>query len=513
MKKQLTILIFVLISGQVLADGWNTNAWPSYQYPRSGKIHNEDCYSGLVERATVISWSPPAAPTWYRGQQSELEVYKTWVSGAAQAKFKDPSKMSGTKFDVYFSGGGSDFPCYTTSNLLKNLNLPLNYLSYTPYRCLCGLGPFTNDTTVGHPYGWTNATTTAGGANFPAGRSTWYTTDYGWQGMKDIINELYLTSSTISFSDGTNSIVTGWGKSKYDSYTHPREDLNYQPSCYVWGNCNNWDKWGFDDSAYLRSPFALVTRGGGDPGFSVDGWEDSAAGGCLSVLKLHVPFADGGAEVISDWYYKVQCTLSGTLTWDWWGAGYHDVAVYFPEMYDNTMHFISGNLMAEKAYAKTGWSWINENITVIIHPSYDDKVEYWANYDFDPWEITAKLTDYSFIASAIVSKRFNAAFRNEYAAITAYDCERSLYLIGAANAEHPTIYEWHSLIPNLTTNQYHYIASETSHDQYEIFLSDWSTNVPYSDSGEVPDGQEWGYSVGSGLMLYKWDVTDGFKYK
>jgi hypothetical protein len=74
--------------------------------------------------------------------------------------------------------------------LCQVARLPTNYFSYTPWRCLNGLGPFTNDATVGHAHGWTNEYTAAGGTNFPAGRSTWYTTDYGWAGMSNAISTL-----------------------------------------------------------------------------------------------------------------------------------------------------------------------------------------------------------------------------------------------------------------------------------------------------------------------------------
>jgi hypothetical protein len=68
------------------------------------------------------------------------------------------------------------------------MKMPTNYFENTPYRGLDGLGPFTNDTTVGRPYGWVTSYTTNGGTNFPSGRTNWYTTDYGMDGLRTITN-------------------------------------------------------------------------------------------------------------------------------------------------------------------------------------------------------------------------------------------------------------------------------------------------------------------------------------
>ena len=216
MKKQLIILIFVLIVGQVLADGWDTNAWPSYQYPRSGKIHNEDCYSGLVERASAAGVSAPTAPTWYRGQRSELVIYKNWVKDHIGSFVNTNSMVDGVFTNLEWNYG-NPIPTLGVGVLVARHSLPNNYFNNTPRRGLCGLGAFTNDTTMGHPYGWMNRYTIYGGTNFPAGRSTWYTTDYGWQGLKDIIPSLVYTKGEASWVRIATNIYA-WSKDQADWY-------------------------------------------------------------------------------------------------------------------------------------------------------------------------------------------------------------------------------------------------------------------------------------------------------
>jgi hypothetical protein len=76
------------------------------------------------------------------------------------------------------------------THFLTLCRLPTNYFEYTPYRGIDGLGPFTYDATVGHPHGWTNSYTATGGTNFPAGRTNWYTTDYGFEGLMAVTNLL-----------------------------------------------------------------------------------------------------------------------------------------------------------------------------------------------------------------------------------------------------------------------------------------------------------------------------------
>jgi hypothetical protein len=85
---------------------------------------------------------------------------------------------------------------YDPINILAASNLPTNYFDYTPWSNLSGVGPFTNS---GYAWGngWTNAQTLAGGANYPAGRFEWYTTDYGIMWFTNIFKSLVWVKASL----------------------------------------------------------------------------------------------------------------------------------------------------------------------------------------------------------------------------------------------------------------------------------------------------------------------------
>ena len=94
-----------------------------------------------------------------------------------------------------FDGAEAMWPAiHTAAEYLGHFQLPQNYFYYTPLRGLSGLGEqgsaSNNYDGVGHPHGVTNQFTVLGGTNFPAGRTAWYTTDYGLEGMTGIVSKL-----------------------------------------------------------------------------------------------------------------------------------------------------------------------------------------------------------------------------------------------------------------------------------------------------------------------------------
>jgi len=219
MKKTLIAIVLILAANARAA--WDTNAWPSYDWPRASIIHARECYSGIVERASVLGLNPSAVmPTnqpylgnmgtnapgstgtnfWYRtswngaapfqgfGPRDSLVDLKGELLTHVVTSYIDYTQTNSS--GVFAADDFTNFPAFTEVSICAAAQLPTNYFNFTPYRGLNGAGPFTNDTSTPAPHGWTNATTAAGGTNFPAARTNaiWYTTDYGWQGLKDMID-------------------------------------------------------------------------------------------------------------------------------------------------------------------------------------------------------------------------------------------------------------------------------------------------------------------------------------
>jgi hypothetical protein len=120
------------------------------------------------------------------------------------------------------------------------VQIPTNYFAFTPLLGTSGLGPFTNDTTVPYPHGFTNSYTIAGGTNFPASRTNWYDTDYGLAPLPAILSNLIWTSftTTAAYSNryyGFGESFTSWAAAKTaaDAAYAP---LSGSPSVYVIGS-------------------------------------------------------------------------------------------------------------------------------------------------------------------------------------------------------------------------------------------------------------------------------------
>lgn len=217
--KRILIALTLLTCANASAQ-WTTNAWPSYDWPRKGIVHARECYSGVVERASVLGLNPiDVMPTnqpylgnkgtnapgstgtnfWYRsgfglapfageGQRDSLVALKSEMLAHIVTLYADCSQTNAS--GVFGGATLTNLPIFTEVSICQAAEIPTNFFNFTPYRGLNGAGPFTNDTTTPAPHGWTNSTTAVGGTNFPAARTnaTWYTTDYGWQGLKDMID-------------------------------------------------------------------------------------------------------------------------------------------------------------------------------------------------------------------------------------------------------------------------------------------------------------------------------------
>jgi hypothetical protein len=260
----------VLATATCHGAGWS-GVWPAQEHPRETVRQLAECYTGVLERCLLWPVDLPSAPTWYRSNRATLIELKDhlaltvhvtgWVNTNSTGTGGQPEQWLTTHL-------GKDFPTYreagtpiSTTNLCISLKIPTNYFAYVPYRCLNGLGPFTNDTSVPYPHGYTNASTVAGGTNFPAGRSTWYTTDYGWNQLPALINALTTTRHAISLYD-TNR-YSGSGASPIGYETEASWDLAVYRSQTNWHTVLSWS-----EDAYGHWGAIGIDRFGTDTNYS-----------------------------------------------------------------------------------------------------------------------------------------------------------------------------------------------------------------------------------------------------
>jgi hypothetical protein len=194
--------LFLFLLPVVASAQFTTNVWPAWQHPRHGNEQASQVYSSIVERVSVASYYGAAidepSVAWYRFQRQNLIDCKAALK-ACIPRFSNYRGTASELADLYNTPTNEPSITVTTNDyvytnqwtvaaFIATNNLPTNYFEYTPWRCLDGLGPYTNDATVGRTHGWTNDSTVAGGPYLPPGRSIWYTTDYGWDAMLTVTN-------------------------------------------------------------------------------------------------------------------------------------------------------------------------------------------------------------------------------------------------------------------------------------------------------------------------------------
>ncbi len=187
----------------LLAAGWDEANWPSWSNNWSGYKRQKEVYSATVERAGAAFYAPTVdSPAWF-SQRLNLKRYKGVLRTIIPNYVNHHLTNASGNFNDWMLTGTNLPPMLTITQVLDRVNAPSNYLDYTPWFNLNGRGRNTNDTSVGYPYGGTNTKTGQGGDYFPAGRSTWYSTDYGWIYMRAILSELYTTRYPLSQGYGT----------------------------------------------------------------------------------------------------------------------------------------------------------------------------------------------------------------------------------------------------------------------------------------------------------------------
>lgn len=341
--------VYLLAATCAIAGGWSTNAWPAWQHPRAGFLQAQNCHSALVERAYALAATEPAAPTQYRSQYAYLVAFKQWLLSYAfnyddgYCPFLDTTLADGNGcFEDYLGSdafmddwsGGNPFPFVDEISACQRAHLPTNYLRYTPWRDLSGLGAFTNDAAVGRPHGWTNYYTVVGGTNYPAGRSAWYTTDYGWSGIRSIVSQLVWTvhvpasggldpdelldpevrstngARLASCADARADCISEWGSSTWKTGT---SDYVY----YSWDEYDDWPstRWTFHD-ARMRADGLVHATTRTNLSSSVDFYLQSAlnvAGYQYFAWWDFIPYSDGCSYwpyVLDEIYHPITYTGS-----------------------------------------------------------------------------------------------------------------------------------------------------------------------------------------------------------
>jgi len=191
-------------AGAQVAPGWPTDCFPGWEHWREQSRMNATIYTAIVERCNALTGMVDAAvselptyPTWWRDNRSALVQYKAKL--VQLLPYYVPPYTFGTNLLDYFNSptnyAARTIPAWNVNLICATNRMPTNYFAYTPWRNLDGLGPYTNDTTVGHPHGFTNewTQTNRAGNLFPAGRTNWYTTDYGWDGMTGLLSRCVWT--------------------------------------------------------------------------------------------------------------------------------------------------------------------------------------------------------------------------------------------------------------------------------------------------------------------------------
>jgi hypothetical protein len=206
-------VIVLAFSSMCFGAGWNAAIWPAWEHQAKTDLIE----SNLVEQVKARQYvrggyrsNQYAAVSWWRSRSGNLGTLKT----RTKSLFTYNGWVNPTSDVLATLRNGDALPVFYETNicaLLGEWRLPTNFLDYTPWRDISGVGGFTNDiAAVGHPHGVTNTSTARGGTNFPTGRTRWYTTDYGYDGMRAVLTNLARrTEGYIEHHGGTHYI--GWG--------------------------------------------------------------------------------------------------------------------------------------------------------------------------------------------------------------------------------------------------------------------------------------------------------------
>jgi hypothetical protein len=332
----------VVLSAATVRAQWNPAVWPAWQHLRETQSQLMQTHSGVVERCEAIGVTPPAAPVWWRGQRAALVAQKTALKAClASASHYYLDYYANT--NLVSTNPASPTVKLTWAKVAAQARLPTNVLDHTPWRCLAGLGPFTNDVSaVGRMHGWTNAWTMAGGTNYPSGRATWYTTDYGIDVIKAILP--YMTHTRIPGDTAGGRRLQYNIEATNTTWAGALADLETQ--------LNNATNWYADETV---TEYEVI----GEKDYPTDGWFTVSAG---SIANSAGVYGTGLGTIGAT-------RRHGAEYWNYAGTDtkYYDFLGVLPNAY--TMYRLASFPMAYTNHRQTAELWTNPGAAALPEPA------------------------------------------------------------------------------------------------------------------------------------------------
>jgi len=269
-------LLMLIALPSIALGQWQTN-WPASDYPRQGYSQMGQLYSGAVERCNAAGKAIPMNPTNYRSAYDAFVDMKAKVEAAVWFYIEPPT--NGVSFDGQMEGvaiqNGEPSTEMTPTSVLTNNFLATNFFHHTFYRGMSGLGGLTNGAdyaALGHMHGWTNAITADGGTCFASNRTVFYTTDYGLDGMKAVLNDLEWTGDVCGWLSGASEgeVVANWanvGDTNETAHNHYYAYSSTNEPSTGWNDLTTWlmdlnNHWptpsGIGKSTREKYPYTMV---------------------------------------------------------------------------------------------------------------------------------------------------------------------------------------------------------------------------------------------------------------
>ncbi len=499
----------------------NTNIWPSYKHPRSLMSQLNECYTGLLERYTVcgLAVTNVTSPVTNRPNRATVDGFKEDIQTIIPYFWNTNNPISNANTIVY----------YSMTNIFDVVKIPTNYFDWTPDRGISGIGGYTNDTTVGHAYGFTNEYTVQGGTNFPAGRTNWYTTDYGIQPIRDILEKAQYTTAMGTIDNGvTNTLKVGhvWFNLKY-----AQQEGGYAATTF---DQEVVDDWNYDYSSNINynveyEPF------GGWPLYWIGAIMDWAREPNDTVINAtnyasSDPFDNNIAfwETVTNrtrtgaWDYCYKLTSLGTNTAsDWTGGGSVNLA---GDTYINALWVTNGNPQI----------WADSETYLIMGQAAPYQYTVYGENGFHPVSTGyIEFVEEYLGARVDVNKSYNYLYTATNATgsyrpiVTNFDSGRQLYVYG----DYPPTYiastygdgivtnmfvwDVEDYLPRLVLTNYFPVGTEEIAGYSEhtnatfVITNDVLPDLDVPFDGDT-DAEQKGWGASKAVWTVNWFVTNGF---